>query len=145
MCQTLLLALSHSPTESYKVNIVFICIYEKNHGAGSLKFFTRQPICVLWNPRTSYLSILELSFLFLFILRAHNQIKLELEYFTYPQYVCELIPNIFIVSVGIGSLTNIRYNIRTKYQISLQAKEMTTLRVVLMSIQRGSSLDHLIL
>lgn len=35
MCQMLLHALSHSPTKSYKVDIVFICIYEKNHGAGS--------------------------------------------------------------------------------------------------------------
>lgn len=57
---------------------------------------------------------------------------------------CELIPNIFILSVGLESLTDIWYNVTMKYQISLKVKG-TALGVFAMSIRRKGILAHLIL
>lgn len=57
---------------------------------------------------------------------------------------CELIPNIFILSVDRENLTDILYNVTMKYQISLKLKE-TALRVFPISVQRKSILAYLIL
>lgn len=57
---------------------------------------------------------------------------------------CELIPNIFIPSVGIESLTDIWKNVKMKNQFSLKVRG-TSLRVSLMGIQRKSTLARLVL
>ena len=63
---------------------------------------------------------------------------------TYMILKCELIPNIFILSVGIENLTDIWYNVTMKYQLSLKLKG-TALRVFPISVQRKSIWAHLIL
>lgn len=57
---------------------------------------------------------------------------------------CELIPNIFILSVDRENLTDIWYNVTMKYQLSLKLKG-TALRVFPISVQRKGILAYLIL